>query len=186
MTAIAAFVRVVYGLNRWVGRLGAVLILASVLICAFVAFARYFLGFGKIWVQELYVVAFGVSFMLIAAYAYANNTHVRVDILQRSWPPRRKAAVEIVGVVLFLLPWLAFIAWSSVPFIRLSWGVLEPSPQPGGLQGFFIVKTVIPVFVVLLALQGLARIGVSILVLRGRLDLLPREEVEPHAELPGT
>src|SRR3712207_8883874 len=41
--------------------------------------------------------------------------------------------------------WLALVFWSSLPFVRLSWLVREPSAQPGGLPGLYLVKTVIPV-----------------------------------------
>ena len=103
------------------------------MICAGVALSRYLLGFGRIWLQELYVVCFAVSFMLIAAYAYQTDAHIRIEVLHQRWSPRARAWVEIAGCVLFLVPWLALVFWSSLPFVRLSWLVREPSAQPGGI-----------------------------------------------------
>ena len=171
--ALASFVRLVEAITRAVGEAAAWLVLVVVGVCALVAVARYGFGFGRIWLQELYVVAFGVSFMLMAAQAYAEDAHIRIDILSRRWSPRTRAAVELAGGALFLLPWLAVVAWSAWPFVRLSWQVREPSAQAGGLPALYLVKGTIPVFAALLALQGLAAMARALLVLLGREDLLP-------------
>lgn len=173
MPVLAAFVRFADGLNRLIGRSAAWLILATVLICAGVALGRYLLGFGRIWLQELYVVCFAVSFMLIAPYAYATDTHIRIEILHQRLSPRARAWVEIAGCVLFLVPWVLLVLWSSLPFVRLSWLVREPSAQPGGLPGIYLVKAVIPLFAGLMLVQALAAIGRRLLLLAGRADLLP-------------
>ena len=88
MPAIAAFVRAADWLIRLIGRSAAWLILATVLICAGVALGRYLLGFGRIWLQELYVVCFAVCFMLVAPYAYATDSHIRIEILHQRWSER--------------------------------------------------------------------------------------------------
>jgi TRAP-type mannitol/chloroaromatic compound transport system permease small subunit len=179
MRALAAFVRLVDGLNRMIARAAAWLMLATVLICAGVALGRYLLGFGRIWLQELYVVCFAVGFMLTAAYAYAQDDHIRIEIFHQRMSPRAKAWIEILGCLLFLLPWLAVVAWSSLPFVRLSWLVREPSSQPGGLPGIYLVKSVLPLFAGLMALQALAVIGRNALLLLGRDDLLPTSGQAP-------
>jgi len=91
------------------------------------------------------------------------------DVLPRD----ARAWIEIAGCALFLTPWLVLLLWSSLPFVRLSWRVLEPSAQPGGLQGLYLVKSLLPLFAVLMLLQALAVIGRKTLFLAGRSDLLP-------------
>lgn len=176
MRALASFVRLAEAVTRGVGWVASWLVAVAAVVCAAVAMLRYGLGFGRIWMQELYVVAFGVGFMLVAARAYAEDAHIRIDVLSRAWSPRRRAVAELVGCALLLLPWLAVVAWTSLPFLRLSWLLREPSPQAGGLPGLYLVKTVIPVFAALLALQGLAAMARAALVLAGREDLLPRRQ----------
>jgi TRAP-type mannitol/chloroaromatic compound transport system permease small subunit len=173
MPALAAFVRLADALIRLIGRSAAWLVLATVVICAGVALSRYLLGFGRIWLQELYVVCFGVGFLLVAPYAYATDSHIRIEVLQQRWNARTRAWIEIAGCVLWLIPWLALLLWSSLPFVRLSWRVLEPSAQPGGLPGLYLVKSLLPLFAVLMLLQALAVIGRKVLFLAGRMDLLP-------------
>ena len=178
MPALATFVRLVDALNRVIGRSAAWLILATVLICAAVALGRYLLGFGRIWLQELYVVCFAVSFMLVAPLAYQSDQHIRIEVLHQRFGPRARAWIEILGCVLFLIPWLALVAWSSLPFVRLAWLVREPSAQPGGLDGIYLVKAVIPLFALLMLLQALAAIGRRLLLLMG-------QELPPPPVLPG-
>lgn len=181
MQAISRLVRLIEAFNRAIGELAAWLVLVTVAVCATVAALRYGLGIGRIWLQELYVVAFGAGFMLMAPRAYAEDAHIRIDVLGRRWGARARAGLELLGSALFLIPWLAVIAWASWPFVRLSWLVREPSPQAGGLPGYYLVKSIVPLFAFLMLLQALAVIGRSILTLAGRDHLLPPRR--PHAPL---
>ena len=80
---------------------------------------------------------------------------------------------DLVGVVLFLIPYCV-VAWIyAFPYVRRSWALMEPSANPGGMPGLFILKTFILVFIALVGLQGIAMGCRSILVLAGREDLLP-------------
>lgn len=170
MRALEAFVRTVDALGRAVGGLAAVLVLLAVLLCAAVAIGRYALGFGRVWMQELYVVAAGVSFMLMTARVHGEDGHVRVDIVSRRWGPGARALVELLGNLLLVVPWCLLVLWSSWGFVRLSWQVLEPSAQAGGLPGLFLVKTVIPLAALLLLLEALAGAARAGLALAGRPD----------------
>jgi len=98
---------------------------------------------------------------------------VRVDILYRPWPVRRKAIADLFGVVVFLFPFLIVVATYGWNFITRSWRLYEGSANIGGMPGLFILKSFILVFCVLVGLQGLAVLARSILVLAGREDLLP-------------
>jgi TRAP-type mannitol/chloroaromatic compound transport system permease small subunit len=170
--ALEGFVRAVDRLNRVVGIVGAALIPAAVVLCAAVALLRYGAAFGRVWMQELYVVLAGVSFMILLARVHGLDGHVRVDILWRRWSERRRALVDLLGNLLFVLPWTVVLIWSSWGFVRLSWSVLEPSAQAGGLPGLFLVKSVIPLAAFLLLLQGLAGAARALLRLAGRPDPL--------------
>ena len=160
-----------------VGRAAAWLVLVTVGLCAFVAVARYGFGYGNACLQELYIAAFGVSFLLTAPLAYARDAHVRIGLLRDRLRPRARALIEIAGCLVLLLPWLAVIVWSSAPFVRLAWAVMETSPQGGGcavvpwlgwpLPLYAILKSILPAFAGLMALQGLASILRSLAVILG-------------------
>ncbi|MBM3485474.1 MAG: TRAP transporter small permease subunit [Alphaproteobacteria bacterium] len=173
MQGLAAFVRLVDRFNDLVGRTIAWLIFGSVLICASTAIMRYALNIGFVWMQELYIVLFGLNFTLAAGWAYYKNQHVRVDLLHIRMNERRRAWVELIGFFVLLLPWLAVIIYAAVPFVGLSWRILESSSQASGMPGVFLYKTAIPIFCFVLGVQGLAAVSRSVLVLANRQDLLP-------------
>jgi TRAP-type mannitol/chloroaromatic compound transport system permease small subunit len=175
MNALIATVRVVDRINEAVGRLVAFLTLGAVLVCFLVVVLRYVFSTGFIWMQELYVWQHAVVFMLGAGYTLLHGGHVRVDIFYARMSPRRRAAVDLFGTLIFLLPWLGVLLYYGIPFLALSWRLLEPSAQSDGLPGYFLLKSVIPAFCLLVGLQGLSLAGRSLLVLAGREEFAPAQ-----------
>jgi TRAP-type mannitol/chloroaromatic compound transport system permease small subunit len=81
--------------------------------------------------------------------------------------------IDLFGSLLLLLPMVLIVFLVSIDYVASSWGKLEESREAGGLPGLFLLKTVIPLFCLLLGLQGLALAGRSLLVLSGNRELLP-------------
>ncbi|MDF2764009.1 MAG: putative transporter, DctQ-like rane protein [Rhodospirillales bacterium] len=175
MSALIAFIRAVDAVNEVVGRVVAWLTFGTVAVCFLVVVLRYVFSIGFIWLQELYVWQHAVVFMLGAGYTLLHGGHVRVDIFYARMDPRRRAVVDLFGTFVFLLPWLGVVIYYGMPFQILSWRLLEPSSQSDGLPGFFLLKSVIPAFCVLVGLQGLAIAARSILVLAGREEYAPAQ-----------
>lgn len=73
-------------------------------------------------------------------------------------PPRIRAWVDFLGGILFLLPTVVLLIWTSIPFVRASFADLEGSPDPGGIPGRFVLKAVIPFAFFLLGIQGISEI----------------------------
>ena len=81
--------------------------------------------------------------------------HVRVDVLQNRWSPRRRDRQELRSLLLLLLPFaFGVMALSVAPALR-AWSIGEMSPDPGGLPRTWL-KSLIPVGFLLLGLQGVA------------------------------
>ena len=60
-------------------------------------------------------------------------------------------------MLVFLLPTCALIAWVAWPYVAAAWAVREGSPEGSlGIQGVYLLKSIILVFAALLALQGVA------------------------------
>lgn len=173
MQVLAAFVRAVSGLNRVVGEVLSWLALACVLVCFTVVVQRYVFHTSTLWMQDLYVWMSGAMFTGVAGFALMRDDHVRVDIFYRPASTRRKAIADLVGVVLFLLPFV-YIVWTyGYTAVSRSWSFYEGSANIGGMPGLFVLKSFILVFAALIGLQGLAMAARAILVLRGREELLP-------------
>jgi TRAP-type mannitol/chloroaromatic compound transport system permease small subunit len=126
---------------------------------------RYVLGVGSIWLQESVVYAHASLFMLAAAWTLAVDGHVRVDIFYADASPRTKALVDLLGAVLLLMPFVLALIFLSLPYVARSWAIFEGSRETSGLPALFLLKTLIPLFAALLALQGIAQALRAALVL---------------------
>ncbi|NCG18139.1 MAG: TRAP transporter small permease subunit [Rhodobacterales bacterium] len=148
-------------LNAAVGRLVSWLVLIMVLVGAFNAIGRYLgplIGIrlaSNGWL-ELQWYLFSLVFLLGAGDALRRDAHVRVDVLYGQLSVRRKAALNLAGTLLFLLPFCVFAVWMTYPSVLASWQVLEGSPDAGGLPRYPIKSAILACFV-LLGLQGIAQ-----------------------------
>ena len=152
------------------GKITAWLTLFMVLVTFIVVIMRYVFDAGLIWVQESVVWMHAVVFMLGAAYTLHAEEHVRVDIFYRTMSERRRAWIDLVGVIVFLMPLCAFLAWASFDFVTQSWRIGESSRESGGLPYPFIplLKSVLLLMPVAVALQGASLCLKSVRTLRGR------------------
>jgi TRAP-type mannitol/chloroaromatic compound transport system permease small subunit len=147
-------------IDRLVGAIGRAVIwlsLAVVLVQFAVVVLRYAFGIGSIWLSESVIYAHAAMFMLAAAWTLQQNGHVRVDVFYSEASPSRRALVDLLGALLLLLPFMAVIAWFAVPYVTRSWTILERSREVSGLPFVYLLKTLIPLFALLMALQGIAQ-----------------------------
>ncbi len=152
------------------GKASAWLTLAMVIVTFVVVVLRDIFDIGLIWLQESVVWMHAFVFMVGAAYTLQQEEHVRVDIFYREMRVTRKAWVNIFGVLLFLLPMCAFVAWTSFDFVAASWKIKEASRESGGLPYPLIpmLKSILLVMPVVVGLQGLSLLLRSMRTLRGR------------------
>ena len=150
------------------GTTAAWLTLFMVIVTFVVVVMRYVFDAGFIWVQESVVWMHAVVFMLGAAFTLRDEEHVRVDVFYRAMSARRRAWVDLFGVILFLLPVCAFLAWKSFDFVLQSWRIGEFSRESGGLPYPFIplVKSVLLLMPLGVALQGVSMFLHSLRALR--------------------
>ena len=155
-------------LNAAIGRGAAWLALAIVVLQFALVVARYIFSLGSIWLSETVIYAHAALFLLAAAWTLQLGGHVRVDIFYADATPRTKAWIDLAGAFLLLLPFMAVLLWLSWPYAARSWAVLERSQEASGLPLVFLLKTLIPLFAALMALQGAAQAARAVLVLRKR------------------
>jgi TRAP-type mannitol/chloroaromatic compound transport system permease small subunit len=148
-----------------VGRLAAWCSLYVVIAEFAVVVFRYALGFGSIRLQESVLYAHAGLFMLAAAWTLQIDGHVRVDIFYARGTARARAAVNLLGALVFLLPFAGVLFALTLPYVERSWRIFEGSPQPSGLPFVYLLKTVILLFAALVGLQGMARAIRAALVL---------------------
>jgi len=151
-----------------IGRLTGWLIVLMILIGLYNVIVRY-LGryLGRTLSSNLYLelqwYLFSIIFFFGFAYVLRHNQNVRVDFLYAKWPVKRRALINLVGDLLFMIPFCivgiivalnpVLASWGRLP--DGSWGEWELSPDANGLPRAPI-KSMIIVGFVLLLLQAIS------------------------------
>jgi len=168
MSATPRIVAAIEGFAEMTGRMVSWLTLALGLAGFLVVVMRYAFDSGYIWMQESLTWMHALIFMLGASYTLRHDEHVRVDVIYRGLPPRARAAIDLAGTLILLLPLCGYLLYESLPYVQASWRVAERSREAGGLPALYLLKTLIPLMAGLLALQGVAEALKSVAVLRSR------------------
>jgi TRAP-type mannitol/chloroaromatic compound transport system permease small subunit len=154
-------------MNAAIGRGVAWLCLLVVVVQFTVVVMRYVLGLGSIWLTESIIYGHAALFMLAAAWTLREGGHVRVDIFYAAAGPRRRALIDLCGALFLLLPFMAVLLWFALPYVSRSWAIMETSRETSGLPWVYLLKTLIPAFALLMALQGIAQAIRAAHILRG-------------------
>ena len=178
MSALLRISAAIDWLNEQIGKLVGVLVLAMVGFGAFNALARYAGRFTETQLSsnafiELQWYLFSLVFLLGAPYTLRANGHVRVDVLYGGHRPVARAWIDLVGTLVFLLPFCAVATWYSWDFAAISIREGEISSDPNGLLRWPL-KAVIPAAFILVGLQGISEAIKRVGILKG----LTPEEVE--------
>jgi TRAP-type mannitol/chloroaromatic compound transport system permease small subunit len=128
---------------------------------------RYVFGVGSIALQESVLYAMAALVMLAAGWTLQTGGHVRVDIFYGPAKPRTQAVIDLIGALAFLVPFAVALALLSIPYAARSWSILEQSREASGLHFTYLLKTLIPLFAILIGLQGIAQAIRAALVLTG-------------------
>ncbi len=144
-------------LNAAIGRAAAWAVLFVVLAQFAVVVLRYAFGAGSIWLSESVIYGHAVLLMLAAAWTLREGGHVRVDVFYADASTRAKAWIDLLGAALLLLPFVLVLAWFAWPYVARSWAILERSRETSGIPAVFLLKTLIPLFALTMALQGVAQ-----------------------------
>jgi TRAP-type mannitol/chloroaromatic compound transport system permease small subunit len=119
---------------------------------------------GNNTANDIGQVIHATFFMIGIPYAMRHDGHVRVDIFYSRLGVRTRAAIDLGGTILLLLPWLALVAWYSIPIVVNSVAELEEFAETY-TPGYFILKLQLFSFVVLVAIQALSNIARATAVL---------------------
>ena len=155
-------------LNRFIKRLvGAVawLNVALIIVILTTVILRYgfhrnglLLGWGLVPMEELEWHLYSVPFMFGLAYAITNDSHIRIDIIHMAMSKRLQHFFEIFGIIFLLMPFLLIMLDFSFDYAVYSFTHNESSQSPSGLPYRWIIKSVIPLSMLLMIIAALARL----------------------------
>jgi len=124
-----------------------------------IAFSVFALSiFGQSWTKLFETAEYlhATIIMLGAAATLLAGQHVRVDIFHTNMKAKARALVDFIGFYALLLPVCLIILWKSQSFVSFSWQIFEGSAEADGIRGEFLLKTLIPLFAIMMIAQGLA------------------------------
>lgn len=110
------------------------------------------LSFTKLDQTPIYLHA--AAIMLGSAATLFAGQHVRVDIFHSRYSPEKRALLDLIGFYAFILPVCLLLIWNSQGFVSSAWRSFEGSTDSDGIRGIFALKTLLPLFGVLIIIQG--------------------------------
>ena len=97
-------------------------------------------GWGSTPLQELQWHLAAVLFLTWIGYAYVRNAHVRIDIATGGLSPRAQSWLELIGCVVFAIPYIYYALPFAWDFFMVSFTQNESSAAPNGLSARWIIK----------------------------------------------
>ena len=122
----------------------SVLLLLMVFNVSWDVMMRYMFHNSSVGMQEMEWHLFSVIILFGISVALKDEGHVRVDFLFDKFSPRKKAIVNIIGTMFFLIPLALLIFAGSLEFVRDAYETHEISEDPGGLPFRWVIKGMIP------------------------------------------
>jgi TRAP-type mannitol/chloroaromatic compound transport system permease small subunit len=162
VTAAAPGISAIDNLSRVIGEFIAYWAVLAVFAYYYEVIARYVFNSPTNWVHESMFLMFGMQYMLAGAYAYRDETHVRVDIVYSHLSLRGRAICDLITSFFFFIfaGTMLFTGWR---FASDAIAVGETSFTEWGIQ-YWPVKLAIPIGAALLVLQGASRVARDVAV----------------------
>ncbi|WP_269933445.1 TRAP transporter small permease subunit [Aminobacter sp. HY435] len=185
MAGLLALSRVIDRINEAIGKTVSWAILVAILVSAGNAVVRKTFNMSSNAWLELQWYLFGAAFMLAAAYTLKQNEHIRIDIVYGLFSRRVQHWIDLLGHLLFLMPFVILMIFYFVPYVGLSYRSGEMSASAGGLI-LWPAKALLLVGFIQLFFQGISEIIKKIAIMRGDMeDPTPFISAHEAAEIEG-
>ncbi len=158
MNALLRFAASIDRLNALVAKIVCWGLLANALLIAGNAISRKLFSIAWVLAFDMQWHFFAAVVMLMAAYTFQRDQHVRIDFLAQRLGERGMAWLDLVGITLVLLPACAAMVWVSFPQFASSFMAGETRATRESLSNLpaWVIKGFIPTGFLLLGLQGIA------------------------------
>ena len=138
------------------GMIGCWLAIPLISIIIFDIITRRFFVLGSTKLQEMEWHLHTSLFLLVLGYAYFKDAHVRIEIVREKYALKVKAVLETLGIIIFLIPYTLLVIYYGIDFVQRSFSMNEVSSALTGLSHRWIIKSFIPIGMLLLFLAGVS------------------------------
>ena len=159
------FIRAVDAISEYSGRWVSWIVYVGIIMLSLEVVLRYVFNSPTVWAHGYTQRLYGSYFVLIGAYTFIHKGHVRVDLLYERVSQKGKAILDIINCA-FLLVWSGVLIPVSLAFFLKSYNMNEVDEMVLA-HPIWWVKFMIIIGMLLIALQGLAEVMKSVLVITG-------------------
>lgn len=144
-------------------------LLANALLITVNAFSRAFFSMAWPDALDMQYHFFAAVVLLMAAYTFQRDEHVRIDIFAHRLGERGLAWLDLLGILFVLLPVCLAMAWISWPEFLTAFlhGETRFTRESTSDLPTWVIKGFIPLGFALLGLQGIAEAIRCIAALKG-------------------
>lgn len=180
-------------IESWIARIASCsgyLMVPLVLVTIFDVVTRKFFTLGSTGFQELEWHFHTLVFCGILAFVIQADRNVRIDIFYDQFSVRKKAWIDVLGYLLFALPFLGTIFIFALHFVVAAYTSGEGSFSTQGIPHRWLIKSALLIGIALMLVQVILEIIKRINTLLGHGDtmgLAPNavDEVSPVDEADG-
>ncbi len=162
------FIRPIETITKVFGGLSACLIPLLAVLIVYEVISRYAFSAPTYWAFEISYMLMGTCLMLAIAFCLQLRRHIRVDFLYDHVSMKKRAIIDIIGFVVFLLPMLIWCAWGLGVYFLEAYKVNEVSGESAWNPIIWPFKYTFTLGFYLLGIQTVAEICKCVLVLMGR------------------
>jgi len=166
MQALLSLSKKIDALSEWVGRWVAWLLLFAVLISAGNAVVRKAFNMSSNGFLEIQWYLFAATFLLASGYTLLRQEHVKIDVISGRFSKRTQIWIDIVGICVFLFPFVIVIIKLAMPLVINAFVTKEVSSNAGGLIRW-PVFALLPAGLLLLGIQAVSELIKRIAFLQG-------------------
>jgi TRAP-type mannitol/chloroaromatic compound transport system permease small subunit len=149
------FVHAVDAVNNFIGRIAAYMMIPLTFVVFYEVFMRKLFNMPTMWVFETTVYLYGFNFMMAMGVTMLYDKHIRIDIITLQLPQRIQLYLRLITFWLVFVPFVGAMLWAGTEYAAKSWMQWEHS-WSAWKPALYPYKTVIPVSLFLLLLQGVA------------------------------
>jgi TRAP-type mannitol/chloroaromatic compound transport system permease small subunit len=143
-------------LSVWVAKAVTLAVLTMVVTIAYDVILRYVFRAPTVWQYDTSYMLGGSVIILGSAYVHLKRRHVRVDLIYNRFSPRVRLILDVVFTLLFFFPLLTGLIFVSAGYAIHAYQVKEFSEVGFWRPLMWPFRSVIPVGLAVLWLQGLA------------------------------
>jgi len=168
--AIDSFIAAISKVICWI-------IIVLMLVITFEVGSRYLAHAPTVWAYDISYMAYSTFFILGSAYALQKGAHIRTDMFWGRLSDRNKALIDATAYVLFFFPALILMFNQGVRDALYSYQIGERSDMSSWRPYMFPLKSVLPLGILLLLVQGVSELIKCVYAIRTGKSLSKHEEI---------